>query len=421
MKLKFLVVSDTHVGESTSLLCFPQGRQRLWETLNSLLGPSVEVEDLILLGDIPDRTLSSTSQITTHTNELMRTLGSAIDVKHVVYVPGNHDHTIWTAYQNEVHGQTSGSTGLSGEDIVKAGAAVSDKPAVRDILSIFFGYPSGSAWRSVVNRKKLDVTIANPVYAQPFNGRTYLFAHGTHFRVDVSLPTWLKRTADLLGIDELLGGLEIEPGKSPADAKSLQEMESFVAPFVDTLWPSSGDNPTSRSDQLWYVLTAISGKFGHKRPAPATSGIFPSDKLTATPSHQVRRLLHAEGGDGSLERAQQHFLPLARKATAQAGLPRPMTFVYGDTHSGGFADLPGDEMRVYNTGAWVVHNKEDHPPCHIFAVDTAGQEYLLDVSFKEVSVGRKMLLDVAAQDAEHRKDRVSRLLRFALNHLPTPG
>jgi hypothetical protein len=32
-KLKLLAISDTHLGEETSLLSFPRGLQQLWQTL----------------------------------------------------------------------------------------------------------------------------------------------------------------------------------------------------------------------------------------------------------------------------------------------------------------------------------------------------------------------------------------------------
>ena len=74
-KLTLLAISDTHLGEETSLLSFPRGLQQLWHTLArdaNFWRPifpdfdsdeRVQVEDLVLVGDIPDRTLSSTSQI----------------------------------------------------------------------------------------------------------------------------------------------------------------------------------------------------------------------------------------------------------------------------------------------------------------------------------------------------------------------
>ena len=85
MRLKLLAISDTHLGEDTSLLSFPRGRQHLWETLRKCFGEGdkkkrFEVEEAILLGDITDRTLYSKSQIITHTNALIQMLGDAADI-----------------------------------------------------------------------------------------------------------------------------------------------------------------------------------------------------------------------------------------------------------------------------------------------------------------------------------------------------
>src|SRR5947209_20260056 len=101
MKLKYLTISDTHLGEDTSLLCFPQGRARLCNALREMFGgvePKIVVDELILLGDIPDRALSATSQIMTQTHAFLRALAEVLAVRRVVYVPGNHDHTLWTSY-----------------------------------------------------------------------------------------------------------------------------------------------------------------------------------------------------------------------------------------------------------------------------------------------------------------------------------
>ena len=105
--LQILAISDTHVGEDSSILTFPQGRQLLWQTLREFFGGPREnptdtyngkfnIDELILLGDIPDTALSSRSQIITHTNALIQMLGSAANVGTGIYVPGNHEHTLWT-------------------------------------------------------------------------------------------------------------------------------------------------------------------------------------------------------------------------------------------------------------------------------------------------------------------------------------
>jgi hypothetical protein len=442
MNLKFLVISDTHLGEETSLLCFPHGRRRLWSALCEIFGgghPGVQVEELILLGDIPDRTLSSTSQIITHTNALMETLGSALDVRRAVYLPGNHDHTIWSSYLRDRSGAGTGITAVDGETLVSGGKIVPGLEGAADpLLSLFFGHPDGSPWRAVEAAGKLDFVVANPIYARAFQGRTYVFTHGTHFRKDVAAPVWLKTLLDAAAIDELLAELEIQPGGNVARAKDLADLEAKVTPFVDSLWPSSGSNPTGSSDQLWYLLTYISGKFGHRRDAPLKDMVFDRAALAAlgegerlvrlTPEHDlaadeitpVKRY-----ANGSIERLNRIFLKHALAEAQHAGLPAgPVTFVYGDTHEGGYGRLPnpagGGDVRVYNTGSWVVHNERHHPPCHLFAVDEAGNEYMVDLTFGGVTVDGRSLLDLAAEDAENRKRATSIALRAILSLVPTP-
>ena len=43
---------------------------------------------------------------------------------------------------------------------------------------------------------------------------------------------------------------------------------------------------------------------------------------------------------------------------------------------------------------------KDHPPCHVSAVDENGDEYLLDVTYKGVKAGDRLLLDFARADYE---------------------
>jgi hypothetical protein len=101
----------------------------------------------------------------------------------------------------------------------------------------------------------------------------------------------------------------------------------------------------------------------------------------------------------------------------------PLTFVFGDTHTGGWGQWKGpsgEDIRIYNCGAWVTHKKNDHPPCHVFAVGKAVaedgreylQEYLFDVSFRDVMVEGESLVELAARDAENRPRRFSLFTRL---------
>lgn len=106
------------------------------------------------------------------------------------------------------------------------------------------------------------------------------------------------------------------------------------------------------------------------------------------------RISHLTPENESIQLWQKYFRPLMEKTLQEDGM-KNLTFVYGDTHEGGWGELKEDDIRIYNCGGWVVHNKDNHPRCHISAVDLDGNEHLLDVSFKTVAVDEKPLLQLA--------------------------
>jgi hypothetical protein len=449
MKLKFLAIGDTHLGEDTSLLGFPHGLQRLWDALRGAFGERrpdggtepVEVEELILLGDIPDRTLSSTAQLTTATNAFMSMVASALRVRRVIYVPGNHDHTIFGQLADDL--ELESITGPEGVPIVRSqGRAGSPSVDLRaqELLAIFFGYPHGAPWNRLIEQWPIDFSVANPVYARRHAGRTYAFVHGTHFRSDVLLPGWVKLLVDQLQVDKLLGGMELDTGGlDPRGARDLLDLERRITPFVESLWPSSRDRPTSRSDELWYLLMTLSSRVGKHMPPPAEDFVLYSrERLLAERPQRVRELVPpTRPGSAkavphpSVPRLTACFLPHLLSYLREHGLDGPeLTLVYGDTHDGGFGELEhptggGHRVRLYNTGGWVVHNQDDHPPTQLFAVDEAGNELILDVGFRGVRLSpsdpETELLDMAAEDAEHRASTAGRLLRALLSALPRNG
>jgi len=439
-KLKVLAISDTHLGEETSLLSFPRGLQQLWAIFhedpnfwrpifpNFNPGEKVKVEEFILMGDIPDNTLSSTSQISACTHAFSMMLGSALEIKKGVYVPGNHDHTLWSNYLKLSKRQQASPPGIThpgGELIVEGGRCLDEGAA--EILSIFFGYPIGWAWWTIKDRPDFEFALANPVYAREIAGRTYVFAHGTHFRPELASP-WQEgfwRVLAASPLDRLLG-LDLKVDGDLANAESLKELEERIAPFVDSLWPSSMNRPTSRSDELWYLITLLrEGPVRERKKGvpPASSKIFPWGLSPEPPEGRVSKLTDGNGKplDRSLERFEEYFLQPLKTHLEEGKLSRDnITFVYGDTHRGGWGELAsdrGEEIRVYNCGSWIVSTSGQHPACHLFAVDEEGKEYLLDVSFgkdlkgEDVKVGQDTLLGLAAADVEHHLGAVNRGVR----------
>ncbi len=423
MRLKLLAISDTHLGEETSVLTFPQGRWHLWQQLRRFFGGGegpeerFQVNELILLGDIPDRTLSSTSQIITHTNAFTCMLGSVAEIRKGVYVPGNHDHTLWTNYRRVRYGENHlyGITAREGEEIIKNGNPCAPNLLNTEIMSTFFGYPCGSPWREWVkpgNRPPaFDFSVANPLYVTHTNSRIYAFTHGAHFAPAVTCPKWAKRLGDYLQLDLLFGGIEIESDCDVNQARDLRSLELITAPFMDSLWPSSKNCPTSTSDELWYVLCRLSHRFRNRRPHPQDTQRFSWEMLQGVSDKRIKRLTPANAQvHPSIQRWQRHFrdhmLRCLEDYRDDNNIDhKNLTFVYGDTHAGGWGEIrncSGWDIRLYNCGGWVVDKFKDHPACHLFAVDTDGEEYLLDVSFKDRCVDEEFLLALASADVENR-------------------
>jgi hypothetical protein len=117
----------------------------------------------------------------------------------------------------------------------------------------------------------------------------------------------------------------------------------------------------------------------------------------------------------------EYFLPHMMRHLEEYDLSGDLTFVYGDTHDGGWGELSlpgGRDMRVYNTGGWVTYDIEDHPTCYIFAVGEDGIEYLLDVSFKEAYLNENLLLKTTSDSSESQKSKAGNVIRDFLGSGP---
>lgn len=416
MRLKFLAISDTHLGEKTSLLSYTQGQRHVADAIQQHLGDGerVAVDTLVLMGDIPERSHATPPVMLESTHGFVETFAGAVDFGKVVYMPGNHDHVLWTGY---CKGRCGGDatyciTAPGGDRILEGGVRLSGDDGADELLSIIFEYPSGSFWRGISDRG-VDITFANPLYAERFGDRTYVFTHGTHFRKEVVSPLWMKKIGALLTANGFLGDLEIKAEGDVREAKDLLDLERIVAPFIDGMLPPSDNNPAANLDRAGYLLAVLSARFGLKRQSPDESRLFSHEGLPEVPSERIPH--HTPDGeieDLPLRLFRDHFLPhMLSHLQGHGLLTDHITFVFGDTHDGGWGEWETDEgiaLRAYNTGGWVTYDLEDHPTCYLFAADEAGEEYLLDVSFKEVNLDENLLLKAVSENANDRRENAGR-------------
>lgn len=422
MRLKFLAISDAHLGEATSMLSYEQGCWHLANVIQEHLGEGgrVEVERLILMGDIPERSHATPEEMLSSTHGFMEMINGTIDFEKAVYLPGNHDHVLWTNYCKKLHGEDAAYciTTPEGDSIVRRGAREDYNSSAEELLSIIFEYPSGPVWREV-EEQSIDITFANPVYAEWFGGRTYVFAHGTHFRKEATSPRWARKIADLLIPDGALGDFNIESEGDVRGARNIEQLERVVAPFIDALLPVYEKNPAYMLDEAGYAMAVLSGRFGLKRQSPGESQLFAWEDLPGVPDDRIPNLTSGgEVRDLPLKLCMKYFFPHVLEHLRDHGVPTDeITFVYGDTHDGGWGALPldsGNEIRAYNCGGWVTYDIEDHPTCYVFAVGEDGTEYLLDVSFKEVNLDGNLLLRATSDNAGSQREKAGNALRDLL-------
>lgn len=391
MRLKILAISDTHLGNSVSLLSSSRGRQHLGETLRRWLFPhgEAEIDELILVGDILDRAWAPLPEVRTCARDFIETLRDVAAIGRVVYLVGDHDHTLWTAYREKrLRGESDprGLTGPRGDTLVEGGRRRDESGNAMELLSIFFDYPSGPIWREIERGKGPDFVIANPVYARRVAGRIYAFTHGTHFRKEMVWPRWMKVPADFLAPNKGFEARRIDPGHDIRHADSMEELEWIVASLVDDVRPVYEDNrAASWLRRLHHRRAVLRGKFDKVSGITRESGLFSWEELARVPQERLRRLAGGQIKHEALRWWQKYFLPHLLDHLEEGGFPREdLAFVFGDTHDGGWGEMPLDSggwVRIYNLGGWVLYDSSGHPDCHLLAVGEGGEEWLLDVSF----------------------------------------
>ncbi len=182
MRLKMLAISDTHLADSVSLLSSLRGRQHLAETLGQQFAPEgeLEIKELILVGDILERAFSPLPEVLAAARSFIEVLRGVAAIDRIVYLVGDHEHTLWTAYRRRLCGEDDphGITEPSDDLLLERGRRRDEHESATELLAVFFGYPSGSLWKEIEREAGLDFVIANPLYAKRVAGRTYVFAHG---------------------------------------------------------------------------------------------------------------------------------------------------------------------------------------------------------------------------------------------------
>ncbi len=404
MKIKILAMSDTHIGDPASLLTYDGERRALFRAIREFTEGTddypAEVDTVVLLGDICEKCLAREEKSQVETTAFMKMLLKSVRITgKIVYLFGNHDHTLWRDLVNQENKKY---------DITPLGAPILLDPKAGPVKSrlarIFFNYPDGSLCRAPsgnIDDASLPVKfyIGNFFYKTSVGERFYLFTHGQHWRKDVTSDSFMKLFEY---VDRPFIGHDIKAPNNPYSAKDLLNLEKRTYRFLDSMWSNDGNEDMSRKAFSWFILSNLASIFEVRKGVERhTFFCNVDDKLVPEPESSRRvRNFHEDGDyDGPTKRFLRYREVFRNTPDFKDLANRPLTFVYGDTHDGGY-DLvphildPKKEMRLYNTGAWISHSGRHHPPGYLFAIKEGG-EWLVEVAHDGKA------LESAAHDSEH--------------------
>ncbi|MEE9557899.1 MAG: metallophosphoesterase [Candidatus Brocadiales bacterium] len=378
MALKAVAVSDLHLGEPASILCDqtpPRAKKGSLEKENAIdelatavhdiavdEGREARVEELILLGDIPDMILDGSKDFKVSKqntkNLISAILKKGVKLDRVVFVPGNHDYGLWVTMVEKQNNRNTkdkkksyGDCKKTNYDFKKDGASwVVDFENIKDVNNDFKN--------EFLPKADFDVLVANPIYSISGDKNFYLFHHG-----HLTAPL-VMRSAVLKKIDE---------GK----IKNTEDLENEVSDWVRLIWGIK--RKTSWVRRVW--------EFGWKRGFTRLDLV--KELLLGQGSGAIgAAFARDERGvdDGELQHNIKSFIELACKVPLNGSKPDMFDkdykfhYVFGHSHYGGRAEdkenillVKNDAGRkksinVWNLGGWVVPRHLFPPYAYIFYV-----------------------------------------------------
>lgn len=359
-------LSDIHFGEPYSLLWRPDLPIYAGKMVGYLSGG--RIDKLILAGDIwelaaPEEPDAAFPVAKAFFHALTGDQGHGVDLPEVVWVPGNHDHELWSHYCRQTNKSLDALNGWTLWD----GGDASDDTA-QHLLSNMFG-------NDVLDRIN-KITVFNPFYIERLNKASVVFHHGHYFDNMILGKTGLDDFK--ARFTSLVAGAWVAPN-APLSAVDAADLEARCAPFIDAVWGRMTDRQTLKT-QAWEFLTRF-----RQWPSCTTKG--------ATETPQFARL-------GDLE--QQFEVPgeadnirwfLRSFVFKNNPPPDPVSLVYGHVHRGGMFDLDVDarKVRCFNTGGWITSHKGTVPHTHVVMIDEDGNFDQRAIRFPDEVIAESLL------------------------------
>ena len=383
--LELLCISDLHFGEDYTFLDYPS--QWTWDDQDKLepfyrevatlaglepsSKPEVEVNTLVLLGDIFELATAKINKAAKSGRNFFDWLFQWLHPSRVVYVPGNHDHVVWMWWlvKPEPEGKhwwrrnpdrIKEKLGEKYEKVERKTCdprlpvGVDGNSWREELISYFFG----------LKAKTLSLSLAYPAYAGPncappgFRDRPFrsVFTHG-HFND----PTFV-RPKESSFISRAMH-LFVEGRLNLVKMKDLEHIEKGTWNYTNKYWYPHTTNLT-----LGEALYLAALRFEHKNPCRHEA------------QHQEKYVREVAPDLKEVDVSSNDFYNFLLAAFGKCWYETPYVYVYGHTHRGGAMPLD-PSLLLYNTGGWlrIVNDRPIHT--HIFAITTDGTAKMVRVDF----------------------------------------
>lgn len=300
---KIIVISDVHLGEEG---CLFNDKNILHEFKNKISSETRmgTVDELIILGDLFDLSLASQEKVYEKAGEFFKEIKEIEHLNNIVFVPGNHDHHIWTSIieDDQIIRKIKNGT-LPEKSLQRVNLIYEDN-------TFLSGFMKGT-------RKKL--AVAYPNLFRDTGGTLYFFHHG-HL------------------LDRIF-----TPANTVIRPESLQELEAFNASWIEGIWYHMG-----QAERLGKMVNK-----GYKE--------FIGMKTLV---ENYLEKFHIKGNTISARLRGMRTDSLTSEISCyledsigwyRDTLYTPMSFIFGHTHKkseGNTLNIKSREIKIYNTGAW---------------------------------------------------------------------
>lgn len=381
-----VVLSDFHAGAAESLLTvldaeFRPDPSRISPTTAAfaaafvptikLLATQYGKPDLVLLGDVLDLSLGKPDHASRIFSGFLKALGAGDLFASVAFVPGNHDHALWTA---ERYGATAGAAAGPGDP----GYWAHSSPA--------FAAPASMGTSTLLNAILADGGLNKKV-------ATYYPNMGLQPQAEAAAAGSARRLAVLHhghfieSAYTAMSSLQSALRGKPVPPMTAERIEAENGSWIDFIWSTVGDdgrfgNEVTLAEEM--MVTGGASYVLQERVAAmlvrqVQSGLgLPVTGLTEAWTERVCRAVvdAVLGSYSDLERFdyETYLSPpsvaglvsyVSEVVATQIAKEVPghgpgdhLTFVFGHTHKA-FADalvVPGftAPVSVYNSGGWVL-------------------------------------------------------------------